>query len=86
MIILNRIGGKLMNGKIGLLWYNPKLMQDYDKALDEVRDYYYKKYNRSGSVTVYVNPSCVKETKLQGITIKATRSVLPNHIWIGQED
>ena len=75
-----------MNGKVGLLWYNSKLMQDYDKALDEVRAYYYQKYNKTGNVVIYVHPSCVQSTQLQGITIKGTRSVLPNHMWIGQEE
>jgi len=75
-----------MNGKIGLLWYNPKLMQDYDKALDEVREYYFRKYNKSGNVAVYVHPTCVQPTQLQGIMIKSTLSVLPNHVWIGQEE
>lgn len=68
---------------IGLMWAdsNPKTSTK-DKILGAM-EYYKNKYG-SAANKVYVHPSMLIES-WDGVTIAASRSVMPNHFWIGTE-
>lgn len=77
---------------IGMLWFDndPKVML----AVKVVRaaDYYRKKYGQTPTLC-FVHPSTMSGTtpdaetaaslKNAGIEIRSTRTILPNHFWIG---
>jgi len=70
---------------IGMLWYDPDPKVDLTIKVHRAAAYYAKKYGRVPNMA-FVNPSDapVKQAVKAGeIEIRVTRSVLPNHIWIG---
>lgn len=70
---------------IGMLWadFDPKV--DLKTKIGRAMDYYQKKYGNQAN-TCFVNPSMLDETKIQGIEIRVHKSILPNHLWIGNID
>lgn len=73
--------------KIGMLWYNndPKMLLD-DK-IKAALEYYRNKYGRVANCC-YTNPATLgnKKVNLAGVEVHTSRSVLPNHFWIGVAD
>ncbi len=68
---------------IGMLWFDNS-KDNLCTKLARAVSYYEKKYGRKPT-HAYVHPT----TKIDGdcnIAIEKTRSVLPNHIWLGMED
>lgn len=73
----------------GMLWFdNSSLLLSV--KIQKAADYYHKKYGRLPDL-VLVHPSMLEENgregmKLESLTVRAYRPVLPGHIWIGVED
>ena len=70
--------------KTGMLWYDNDPKSNLETKVTRAGSYYLNKYGRRPNLA-YVHPSMLAE-KLQqagGVEIRATRQVLPNHIWIG---
>lgn len=72
--------------KIGMLWFDntpPKDKSISDKIFEAV-EYYKKKYNRVPNYA-YVHPSAVPNgvPHIAGLTVEASKSVMPNHVWVG---
>jgi hypothetical protein len=77
---------------IGMLWFDndPKIVLSIKVA--RAADYYRKKYGQSPTLC-FVHPSTMLGTtpdpeteaslKRAGIEIRSTRTILPNHFWIG---
>lgn len=69
--------------KIGMLWFNndPK-----SSLMDKIRgatEYYRQKYGATPNLC-YVHPSQVGSwERIDGVDIRPSRSVLPNHFWVG---
>ena len=72
----------------GMLWFDNSqttLAMKVQKAVD----YYHKKYGRRPDLCL-VHPSLIEKDqaalKVNGLTVRPYRPVLPGHIWIGIED
>ena len=83
--------------KIGMLWFDNDPNAGLDVKIERAADYYRVKYGKTPTVC-FVHPSMlpteaatrpgeepvpVEGLKGKGIEVRQTRSVLPNHFWIG---
>lgn len=86
--IIKHLIGSEAQMNIGLLWFDNSFDKDVDTKVREACDYYQKKYGRTPNVC-FVHPSLANPGSIEvidGVIVKANRSVLPNHFWIGIED
>ena len=79
---------------IGMLWYDNETNIALDKRIERAVCYYQKKYGESPTVC-YLHPSMlpvpapsaqtkdIEELRFSGVVVRATKSILPNHFWIG---
>lgn len=73
----------------GMLWFdNSSLLLSV--KIQKAVDYYHKKYGHLPDL-VLVHPSMLEENgregmKLESLTVRAYRPVLPGYLWIGVED
>lgn len=70
--------------KIGMMWFNNNPNATFQEKVGGAVSYYEARYGKKATL-VMVHPSTAI-TDIDGITIKTSRSVLPNHLWVGQED
>lgn len=71
--------------KIGLLWYDDDPKRDLAEKVRRAARRYRQKYGTPPNVC-YVHPSANGKTrKVDDIRITTLPSVLPHHLWIGQE-
>ena len=72
--------------RTGMLWFDNDPKSDLRTKINRAADYYQKKYGQKPDLC-FVHPSMVTPVlpmqKLQGIEVRATRQVSPNHIWMG---
>lgn len=70
--------------KIGMLWYDNDAKSDLTVKIERAMTYYREKYGDTPNLC-FVHPSMLAEKPLNGTTIevRTTRSVLPNHFWLG---
>ncbi len=84
--------------ELGMLWFDGESQRPLQERLDRAARYYAQKYGRPAN-TCYVHPSTIAgtgrapETKaskreqcVAGLTVRASRTVLPNHFWLGVEE
>jgi hypothetical protein len=76
---------------IGMLWYDNDPKVEFNTKIERAASYYHDKYGRNPNLC-FVHPSMLgnghsKEDaaplKSGDILVRASRSVLPNHFWIG---
>ncbi len=69
---------------IGMLWYDNDSKADLATKIQRAADYYQVKYGKAPNLCL-VNPRTLGSNtwKGTGIEVKTTRSVLPNHFWLG---
>jgi hypothetical protein len=68
---------------IGMLWFDNDPKADLLVKIGRAADYYQGKYGQHPNLC-FVHPNMVKETvKPAGIELRTSRTVLPNHFWIG---
>jgi len=76
---------------IGMLWFDNDPKVEIEVKIERASRYYRDKYGKSPNLC-YVHPTMVTtksveaaqpELRAGGITIRTSRSVLPNHFWIG---
>lgn len=80
---------------IGMLWFDNDPKAELGTKIERAATYYRKKYGQNPTLC-FVHPSMLaekgagqsepaKEKALQsgGVEVRLTRSVLPNHFWIG---
>lgn len=77
--------------QIGMLWFNNDPKVSVQDRADGGGDYYNKKYGKYPNLCV-VHPSMLPEFDKDqkhytnaGMELRVSRSVLPNHFWIGFE-
>ena len=70
----------------GMMWYDNDPKTALTEKVHQAADYYRQKYGRIPDVCL-VNPKMMPEGEAREgkITIRANRSVLPGHLWIGVE-
>ena len=69
---------------IGMLWFDNDAKVDLTAKLKRASEYYQQKYGRAPNLC-FVHPSMlgVNPPPNNGIELRTTRSVLPNHFWLG---
>jgi hypothetical protein len=75
---------------IGMLWFDNDPKAEFNTKVARAARYYHDKYGRDPNLC-FVHPSMLSNghakedspLKSGGIVIRASRSVLPNHFWIG---
>jgi len=71
---------------IGMLWFDNDTKTDLPTKIQRAASYYRTKYGRQPNLC-FVHPSMVGSppvnTNGSGIELRTTRSVLPNHFWLG---
>jgi hypothetical protein len=69
---------------IGMLWFDNDPKTELGIKIKRAADYYRNKYGKTPDLC-FVHPSLLGEGKLQTgkIEVRSSRSVLPNHFWIG---
>ena len=77
---------------VGMLWFDNDSKADLFAKIERAASYYQDKYGKSPNVC-YVHPSMTRSLTppkentepihAGSIEVRTTRSVLPNHLWIG---
>ena len=84
-----RLVGADMN--IGMLWFDNDSKKSVIDRADGAGAYYHKKHGRFPNLC-FVHPSMLPEFEQNkkhltdaGIEMRVSRSILPNHFWLGSE-
>ena len=78
---------------IGMLWFDNDPKTELALKIERAVEYYRQKYGRSPTLC-FVHPSMITKTaapapdtepplKAAGVEVRSSRSVLPNHFWLG---
>ncbi len=77
---------------IGMLWFDNDKKSDYEAKIERAATYYRDKYGKTPNLC-FVHPCMIpttvsKETekisiKKQGVEVRTSKTMLPNHFWIG---
>jgi hypothetical protein len=69
---------------IGMLWFDNDTKSDLTTKIQRAVSYYHKKYGKAPNLC-FIHPSMLGSNPWQGngIELRTTRSVLPNHFWLG---
>jgi len=77
---------------IGMLWFDNDPKTSLDTKVTQAADYYRRKYGRSPDLCL-VNPGILEKALPQpearhagAIIIRPLRSVMPGHLWIGNDE
>jgi hypothetical protein len=70
--------------KVGMLWFDNDPKTDIAMKINRAVDYYRNKYGQTPNLCI-VHPSMVKASPIKTgtIEVRSSRSVLPNHFWLG---
>lgn len=72
---------------IGMLWFDNDTRAGLAARVERAVEYYRNKYRQVPNVC-FVHPSMLlaeESLKVQGIEIRTSNSLLPNHFWVGVE-
>lgn len=71
--------------KIGMLWFNSDPEKTVAEKVAEAAEYYLDKYKTEANCCC-VHPSMIPEegVTVDGIAIKTSKKVIPNHFWMGK--
>jgi len=69
---------------VGMLWFDNDPKTDISVKIDRAVNYYQHKYGQTPNLC-FVHPSMVKTSPIKTgkIEVRSSRSVLPNHFWLG---
>ncbi len=69
---------------IGMLWFDNDKTASLETKVKKAVEYYKKKYGQTPNVC-YANPSTLSDNRIvfNGVEMKSSLSILPNHFWIG---
>jgi hypothetical protein len=74
--------------RIGLMWYNGNLKQSFAEKCAGAIAFYTAKYNHAPT-EIWVHPAtAIPEginQEIPNVAIRTSRSILPNHFWVGLE-
>jgi hypothetical protein len=72
--------------EIGMLWFDDSA-RTLPEKIQRAAAYYAEKYGRSPTLCL-VNPAGLNEAEgdLGGVHVRAARSVMPHHLWIGVDE
>jgi hypothetical protein len=71
----------------GCLWFDNSNQRDLNEKIVRAAEYYKTKYGNTPTLC-FVHPSMLLDgpAAVEGMEIRATNSVLPNHFWLGTAD
>ena len=69
---------------LGMLWFDNDKDTNLETKIAKAATYYRGKYGTEPNM-VFVNPKTLGEAapNVLGFQVKSTRSILPNHLWMG---
>ncbi|MCL4560974.1 MAG: hypothetical protein M1281_10205 [Chloroflexi bacterium] len=69
---------------MGMLWFDNDPKADLTLKVQRAAEYYHKKYGQNPDLC-FVHPSMLAGSPIKSgqIEIRSSRTVLPNHFWIG---
>ena len=69
---------------IGMLWFDNDSKADIGAKIQRAAEYYKRKYGRDPNLC-FVHPSMVatSDERMNGVELRTSQSVLPNHFWLG---
>ena len=69
---------------IGMLWFDNDAKTDLAGKIQRAKNYYQQKYGQTPNLC-FVHPSMLPPSPPvdAGLEVRTTRSVLPNHFWLG---
>ncbi|MBE9525057.1 MAG: hypothetical protein IMY76_08150 [Chloroflexi bacterium] len=79
---------------VGMLWYDSNEIDKLETKIRRASSYYKKKYGQDPNLC-FVHPSMLRkdgstpkdekvaEPKTAGIELRCSKSMLPNHFWLG---
>jgi hypothetical protein len=69
---------------IGMLWFDNDNQADLATKIQRAASYYQTKYGKEPNLC-FIHPRTLGDDtwKGKGIEVRTTRSVLPNHFWMG---
>lgn len=77
--------------KLGMIWFDNDPKADLETKLKRAFDYYQEKYKKAPTFA-QVHPTMLtlpegeeRYTSPLGLTVEASRSILPNNFWVGVE-
>jgi hypothetical protein len=72
---------------VGMLWFDNDPRTALNAKVERAADYYRQKYGRRPDLCL-VHPSMLTGQLSESgkVVIRSNRSILPGHLWIGEED
>ena len=77
---------------IGMLWFDNDKKSDYEANIERAATYYRDKYGKTPNLC-FVHPCMIPQIvspesektsiKSQGVEVRTSHTMLPNHFWIG---
>lgn len=69
---------------VGMLWFDNDPKADLITKVNRAAKYYQDKYGKNATLC-FVHPNMLADESLQvgDVEVRKTRSILPNHLWIG---
>ncbi|MGA2111319.1 MAG: hypothetical protein ABSG98_04110 [Anaerolineales bacterium] len=84
--------------ELGMLWFDGDTQRPLQERLERAARYYSQKYGRRAN-TCYLHPSTIEPSGnrsdrksgrrvelVAGMVVRSSRTVLPNHFWLGVEE
>lgn len=73
--------------KVGLLWFDNDERRDLATKVARAAEHYRQKYGRAPELC-FVHPSLLAgaSARSNGLQIRASKTVLPHHFWLGMRD
>lgn len=70
--------------EIGMLWFDNDPTRDLEAKVSRAVQHYQRKYGRAPDLCI-VHPNTAGQggARAGGVSIQTSKSVLPNHFWIG---
>lgn len=71
----------------GMLWFDNNEQREFEVKIERAAQYYQSKYGTQPTLC-FVHPTMVNgpAPAIEGIEVRQTNSVLPNHFWLGTLD
>ena len=69
---------------VGMLWFDNDPQRTFDEKVNRAAEHYRRKYGRAPEVC-FVNPESAKAAgeKATTMRVETSKTVLPNHFWLG---
>lgn len=72
--------------RIGMLWFDDNKSRNLEDKVERAAEHYEAKFALRPTIC-FVHPTMLgNTTKISGIEIKGSNTVLPHHLWIGRND